>query len=69
MNRNEIWLPLIASIGVGAATFYSMSKNNSNNNQDIGQAIQQFMPGSSGGQNTSSNSDNNSGVQGPFGMS
>lgn len=28
MRNNGILLPLIASIGVGAATFYSMRKNN-----------------------------------------
>ncbi|WP_405100498.1 hypothetical protein [Oceanobacillus sp. FSL H7-0719] len=43
MKRNGIWLPLLASIGVGAATFYSMSKNN----QGLDQMMQQFMPGNS----------------------
>lgn len=42
--RNGIWLPLLASIGVGAATFYSMSRNG---NQGIGQVMQKFMPGKS----------------------
>ncbi|WP_198042709.1 hypothetical protein [Oceanobacillus sp. AG] len=42
--KNGIWLPLIASIGVGAATFYSMSRGN---NQGIEQMMQQIMPGKS----------------------
>lgn len=62
-----MWLPLLASIGVGAATFYSMNKNNSGN-QGLNQAMQQFMPG---GQATgkSKNSDSDSETFGPFGMS
>lgn len=54
MQRNNIWLPLIASIGVGAATFYTISKNN----ESIGQTIQKVVPllsnmggGMGGGQN------------------
>ncbi|MCM3742313.1 hypothetical protein M3210_18955 [Oceanobacillus luteolus] len=43
--RKELWLPLIASIGVGAATFYSMSKNGGN--QSLGQVMQKMMPGNS----------------------
>ncbi|SFB37216.1 hypothetical protein SAMN04488072_12036 [Lentibacillus halodurans] len=39
-NNNNMWLPLIASVGVGAATYYSMTRNNRN----IGQAIQQMAP-------------------------
>jgi len=27
MDRNNIWIPLITSVSVGAATFYAMSKN------------------------------------------
>lgn len=54
MKRNGIWLPLIASIGVGAATFYSMSKNNQGN-QGIDQMMQQFVPGNSTNSGSSSN--------------
>lgn len=64
MQRNGMWLPLIASIGVGAATYYSMSKNN----QGIGQVMQQFMPGKSS-TSGNSNTGNNSGMLGPYGMS
>ncbi len=35
-----MWLPIIASVGVGAATFYSMTKHD----QNIGQAMQQMIP-------------------------
>ncbi|HLR73684.1 MAG TPA: hypothetical protein VK077_00300 [Virgibacillus sp.] len=40
MQKNGIWLPLIASVGVGAAAFYTMTKNN----QGIGQTIQKMVP-------------------------
>jgi len=40
MQKNGIWIPLIASVGVGAATFYTMTRNN----EDIGQAIQKVVP-------------------------
>lgn len=51
MQKNGIWLPLLASIGIGAATFYTMSKNN----QNLGQTIQKVVPFVSGmtGNNTS----------------
>ena len=65
MQRNGVWLPLIASIGVGAATYYSMSRNN----QGIGQVMQQFMPGKTSTTGNSSNNGNNSGMLGPYGMS
>lgn len=35
-----MWVPLIASIGVGAATYYSVSKNK----QDFNQALQEILP-------------------------
>lgn len=28
MGKNNIWFPLFASIGVGAATYYTISKKN-----------------------------------------
>ncbi|HLR79025.1 MAG TPA: hypothetical protein VK119_00290 [Bacillota bacterium] len=40
MQKNGIWIPLIASVGVGAATFYTMTRNN----QGVGQTIQKVLP-------------------------
>ncbi len=40
MQRNDMWIPLLASLGVGAATYYSMTKNN----QNFGQTMQKMMP-------------------------
>ncbi|WP_382358580.1 hypothetical protein [Lentibacillus kimchii] len=34
-----MWLPLIASVGVGAATYYSMTRSN-----QFSQAMQQMIP-------------------------
>lgn len=34
------WVPLLTSIGVGAATYYTMSRRNSG----IGQAFQNMLP-------------------------
>lgn len=62
MDKNNIWIPLIASIGVGAATFYTMSKNN----ESIGQTLQKVVPVLSnvaGGNNQQTNQ------FGPYGMS
>ncbi|WP_156288567.1 hypothetical protein [Oceanobacillus salinisoli] len=38
--RNQNWLPIVASIGVGAATYYTMTRNN----QNLGQTVQKMMP-------------------------
>lgn len=38
--NNKMWIPLVASIGVGAATYYAVSKNSNNFNS----AIQQVLP-------------------------
>lgn len=40
MTKNNVWIPLLASIGVGAATYYAVSKNN----QGIQSALQQVLP-------------------------
>lgn len=40
MQKNGVWLPLLASIGIGAAAYYTMSRKN----QTIGQTIQKVMP-------------------------
>lgn len=40
MGKNDMWVPLIASVGVGAATYYTMTKNN----QSIGQTMQKVVP-------------------------
>ncbi|MDY0405294.1 hypothetical protein P5G51_007675 [Virgibacillus sp. 179-BFC.A HS] len=38
--QKGIWLPLVASVGVGAATFYSMTKHE----QGLGQTMQKMIP-------------------------
>ena len=40
MKINDIWLPLIASIGVGAATFYTMSKSD----KPMSKAVENVSP-------------------------
>lgn len=40
MQKNGMWLPLIASVGVGAATYYTMTKNNHN----ISQTVEKMLP-------------------------
>lgn len=40
MNKSDILLPLLASIGVGAATFYTMSKTN----QPLDKAMETVSP-------------------------
>lgn len=61
MNKNNIWIPLLASLGVGAATFYTISKNN----EPIGQTIQKVVPVLS---NMAGGTDNTNQL-GPHGMS
>lgn len=59
-----MWIPLLASVGVGAATYYTMTKNN----QNFGQAMEKMIPlvSQMGG---SSQNESNSGKLGPYGMS
>jgi len=40
MQKSDIWLPLIASIGVGAATFYTMSRSD----KPISKAVENVSP-------------------------
>ncbi|MDQ0218914.1 hypothetical protein ELQ35_10440 [Peribacillus cavernae] len=40
MEKQQIWLPLLASAGIGAAAYYSMTKGQ----KSIGQSVQQFVP-------------------------
>ncbi len=40
MERNNNWIPLLASVGIGAATFYSMKRSN----RDLGQTVQKMLP-------------------------
>ncbi|MBT2755529.1 hypothetical protein J7E71_06090 [Mesobacillus foraminis] len=55
MRRQGMWLPILASAGIGAAAYYSMTKG-----KNISQAMQSVMPlvtgitgsGSRGRQNT-----------------
>ncbi|HEY4600220.1 MAG TPA: hypothetical protein VIG73_02820 [Cerasibacillus sp.] len=39
-NNNNIWIPLLASVGVGAATYYTMTRHN----QRFGQTMQKMLP-------------------------
>jgi len=65
-NKQGIWLPLLASVGVGAATYYTMTKNNSN----FGQTVQKMAPiVASMGSGNNQNEGQQSGQLGPFGMS
>lgn len=54
-QQKGIWLPLIASVGVGAATFYSMRKNG----KGMGQTIQQMVPFVAGMKNNQSSQKSN----------
>ena len=64
MDKNNMWIPLVASLGVGAATYYTISKNH----QTIGQTMQKVLPIVS--QISSGNSNNGNTEQlGPHGMS
>lgn len=64
MEKNSIWLPLVASVGIGAATFYSMT----NQQQNVGQALQQAAPFFSSKQKPASGNKETE-TLGPFGMS
>ncbi|MBU5468602.1 hypothetical protein KQI49_17475 [Virgibacillus sp. MSJ-26] len=61
--KNGIWIPIIASVGVGAATFYTMTKNN----QTVGQAVQKMIPFVS--QMGGDSGQSGAGQLGPHGMS
>jgi hypothetical protein len=61
MQTRGKWLPILASVGVGAATYYTMRKNNQNLGQTVAKMVP-FFAGMRGG------SGNNSGKLGPFGM-
>lgn len=62
MPKNNVWLPIVASIGVGAATYYSLSKNG----HTIGQTLQKVIPFVN---NMSQTNDSNNNPLGTHGMS
>lgn len=64
MKKSELILPLLASIGVGAATFYTMSKNNSS----VSKTVESVAPILTNLTNDSSNN-TESETLGPHGMS
>ncbi|HEU5139335.1 MAG TPA: hypothetical protein VFT51_05130 [Bacillales bacterium] len=40
MRQKGMWLPLMASVGIGAAAYYSMTKNG----RSMGKTMQQMVP-------------------------
>lgn len=66
LKKSELILPLLASIGVGAATFYTMSKNNGS----ISKTVENVAPLLSNLSNESNQNQNSeSGSLGQHGMS
>lgn len=68
MKKSEIWLAILASIGVGAATFYKMAKDN----DSVQQTMENILPSLSNTLSDESQKDKqNSDTQslGPHGMS
>ncbi|MFS0673133.1 hypothetical protein [Ornithinibacillus sp. 179-J 7C1 HS] len=61
MQTKGKWLPIVASVGVGAATYYTMTRNN----QNLGQAISKMVPFVAG---MSGKGGGNTQKLGPFGM-
>lgn len=73
MNKSDMWITLLASVGVGAAAYYTISKSN----KPVDKAIESVMPmfsgmnsnqGSQGNQGNQS-SHNDTQTLGPHGMS
>lgn len=64
LKKTDLILPLLASIGVGAATFYTMSKNNGS----VSKAVESVAPILTNLTDESTN-DNESQTLGPHGMS
>lgn len=65
MNKSDMWLTLLASVGVGAAAYYTISKSN----KPVEKAIENITPMLTN-MNTSNNQGNNSSTDmGTHGMS
>lgn len=67
MKKTDLILPLLASIGVGAATFYTMSKNDNS----MSKTVENIAPMLSNLADSSTNEQEKSEVEtlGPHGMS
>ena len=70
MKKSDMWLTLLASVGVGAAAYYTISKSD----KPMSKAVESVAPMLSGvtNNNTNFNNSNNnsgSGQLGPHGMS
>lgn len=69
LKKSDMWLTILASVGVGAAAFYTMSKSD----QPINKAMESVAPMLTGMTNGNSGNSNSSGSStgqlGPHGMS
>ncbi|MEI3606138.1 hypothetical protein SPD48_10575 [Pseudogracilibacillus sp. SE30717A] len=77
MKKSDMWLTILASIGVGAAAYYTISKSDKPMSKAI-ESVTPMLSGMSGSgmsgmtQNKNEsyeNAGNNSGMLGPHGMS
>jgi len=64
LKKSDLILPLLASIGVGAATFYTMSKNNNSLTKTV-ENVAPMLSNMTG----QSSQNNESETLGPHGMS
>lgn len=64
MKNKDMWIALIASLGVGAATYYSISKSNN----PVNKAVQSVAPMLTGLTMNNKSKDQTEQL-GPFGMS
>lgn len=64
VKKSDMWLTILASVGVGAAAYYTISKSD----QPINKAIESVTPMISGMTNNNSNNTGNSSNSGQLGQ-
>ena len=65
MKKTDLIIPLLTSIGIGAATFYTISKNNNS----VSKTVENIAPILSNLTESSSSNQTESETLGPHGMS
>ena len=69
LNKSDMWITLLASLGVGAAAYYTISKSNKPVDKALESVVPMFSNMNESNNLSSSIQENEKQTLGPYGMS